>query len=169
MAETRLDSNVHVTGNLSLSGSLGIPSGTVVDDDVAAAADIAASKLEQQYVQHYSQEADTKSVTAKSLMHNVHGSTGVIDAFECGTKTVGTGTSTITVALVNYRAGTTAAVLAANIVLDSGNSVYIPEAGTISATATADGDALECQLTCADGDGAVGNGFYATLVVREDP
>ncbi|MHC4464694.1 MAG: hypothetical protein ACYS30_25185 [Planctomycetota bacterium] len=169
MAETRLDSNVNITGNLTVEGDVALPAGVVDNDDIAAAADIDASKQEHQYVLTYAQDADTKSVSAEQLMHNVHGSTGVIDAFECGTSSVGTGTSTITVALVNWRAGTTAAVLDASIVLDSGNSIYIPEAGTISASTTADGDALECQVTCADGDGAVGKGFYATLTVREDP
>ncbi|GAH28427.1 unnamed protein product [marine sediment metagenome] len=168
MATSRIDGNVHIVENLSIGGSLAIPSGTVTDDDVLAATGVAASKLEHQFIKHHSQESGTKSAAMAHTIHTVYGATGTIQGFEAGTTTLCTDTATVTVDLVLNRAGTTASCLDAVITLDSGNTVYLPETGTVTTTALLADDTMEVVYTSADGGGAAGKGAFASMILRED-
>ena len=58
MAITRVESDVYVAGNLRAQ-TLSIPALTVVNADVSASADVAASKLEQHKRVVYSQDSTT--------------------------------------------------------------------------------------------------------------
>lgn len=169
MATSRIDGDLHVKGSISCAGALAIPSGTVTDDDVVAAAGIAASKLGHQFVKHHSQETDTKTAAGSYVIHTVYGTTNTIQGFEAGSTTLCTGTAAITVDLVLWRAGTSASVLDSVITLDVDNLVvYLPEVGTVKTSALVDGDTLQVVYTSADGTGAAGNGGYASVILRED-
>lgn len=166
---------MRIEGDAFVAGTLGArvtsPSAdSVTDTAIIAAAGIAASKLEHQFEPTYAQETDTKSADAKYVLHIIHGATGDIEAFEAGIASTCAGASTITVDLINHRAGTTASVLTAVITLDSGNSTaHVTEAGTIDTAAVVDGDVLEVRIDATDdGTNAVGNGVFCGAKIRED-
>jgi len=162
-AET-IHGDLHCTGTIS-SKTITLPSSTVDDDSVEAAAGIQATKLQQQYSKFYAQESDTTSATEDYCIHCVHGSTGTVVAFEAGSVTACVGDSTITVDL--HKDG--ASILTAAITLDSSNAAYTPEAGTIDSASIADSDVLEVVVVATVGTGTLGKGVYASCIIREDP
>lgn len=167
MATNRFDGDVHITGALSC-GTMAIPSSTVTDDDITAAAKLSASKLEHQHILHHSQESDTKSAAMDYTIHTVYGATGTIQGFQAGTTTLCTAAAEVTVDLVLNRAGTTVSCLSAVITLDSGNTVYVPETATLTTTALLVDDTMEVIYTSADNGGAAGKGAFASMILRED-
>lgn len=164
---SRIEGDVYVAGNLT-SLTLTPPTGSVVDGSVVAAANIAASKLEHQYVKHYSQESNTDSATDRRCVHYAYGATGSVIAFEAGSVTPCIGTATITVDLLKGSSASTsvASILSAAIVLDATNVALVSEVGTISATTLADGDSLFVDVAVAGGT-AVGHGAFASCIIRE--
>jgi hypothetical protein len=162
-ATSRIDSDMHITGAFSC-GTMAIPDGTIVNADFAAAADVDSTKLEHQYTKVYAQESATTAAAEDRCLHTVYGATGTVVGFEAGSVTVCTVDAAITVDL--HKDGTT--ILTTPIVLDSGNSVYTPEAGTVSSASVVDGDVLEVVITVAAGGGVLGDGVYCSLIVRED-
>ena len=94
----------------------------------------------------------------------VYGTTGTVVAFEVGSVTACTGDSTITVDL--HKNG--ASILTGVITLDSANTAYIVEAGTLSSATLADGDVLEVVVNATVGTGTLGNGVFASCIIRED-
>jgi len=169
MAQDRFNNDVHVAGALSCQ-TLAIPENTVDNEDVAAAAGIDASKLDHQYVLHYSQDSTTKSATAKYTVHCVRGATGTIEEFEAGSCTICGLDGTITIDLLKN--DSTTSLLTSIITLDSANTAYVPESGTIASTTAAaltHTDVLSVVITSADGTGGTaGSGVFTSLVVRED-
>ena len=160
---SRITDDLHVEGTLTCT-SLGIPSATVVDDDVAASADIAATKLEHQYIQVYAQESGTDATDESRVVHVVHGSAGSIVKFEAGSVVAATGDSTCTVDL--KKNGNS--VLSSVITLDNGNSAYTPEEGTVSSSSLSSGDVLEVVFDATAGTGSLPQGVFAVVVLRED-
>lgn len=160
----RIEGNVHIDGQLSCK-TLNIPSGTVNDDDVAADAAIAASKLGHQFQLTYGQP-NTAATTETRVVHVVHGAAGEIRAFEAGSIAVAVGDSTVTLDL--QKNGTT--VLTGVITLDSGNTARVTEAGTIDPAqdTLADGDVLEIVITATVGTGTLPTGLFASVKLRED-
>lgn len=163
----RIKGDLNVTGNLSCV-TLTIPSSSVTNASIIAAAGIAASKLEHQFIKHHSQESDTKSAAMAYTIHTVYGATGTIQGFEAGTTTLCTAAAAVTVDLVLNRGGTTVSCLDAVITLDSGNTVYVPETATLTTTALVDNDTMEVVYTSADDGGAAGKGAFASMILRED-
>lgn len=163
MAISTVDSDLVVRGALTVT-TLNVPSGTLTNAGVASNAAIAATKQQHQYVKHISQESDTTSADATYVVHTVYGTSGTIVAFEAGSVTACTGNATIDVDLLV--AGSS--VLSAAITLDSGNSARVVEAGTISSASLSDGDVLEVSVDATVGTGSLGNGVFASLVIRED-
>ena len=138
--------------------------GCVSDTHVAADADITATKLEHQHRAVYEQESDTTSAAETRVVHVVHGATGTLKAFKAGSITVCTSDATITVDLLKNGVS----VLSAAIVLDSGNSVRVVEAGTISGPSVVAGDVLEVDVAVSAGGGTIGKGAFAFLDLHED-
>ena len=161
---TRFECDVHINGDLKMD-SLQIPSATLVNSHVSAAADIAATKLEHRHMSTYSQELDTTSASEERTLHIVYGNTGTITSFEAGSATACAGDATITVDL--RKNGVTTSLLAAAIVLDTNNTAYVVEGSTIDTAAVEDGDVLRVIITTA-GTSAVGKGVFCTLGLNED-
>lgn len=159
----QLTGDLHIRGSLTAT-TLSPSAGVITNEMVSAAADIAASKLEHQHVLHYSQESDTTSATEDHCIHVVRGATGSAVAFEAGSVTACTGNATITVDL--HKNGAT--ILTGVITLDSTNTAYVVEAGTIDTATLADGDVLEVVVVATVGTGALGKGVFASCVIRED-
>lgn len=160
---TRMEGDVHVAGHLS-ANTMDIPAGTIVNADVGGSADIDATKLEHQFQKNYSQATDANVVAAEKIIHTVYGTTGTIVAFEAGIVTIPDGDRACTVDL--HKNGTT--VLSAVITLDSGNTTYVVEGGTISSASLADGDVLEVVIAISGSSGTNPQGVFANCVIRED-
>jgi len=160
---SQLKGDIHVEGSLTAT-TLGIPSGTVVNDDVAAAAAIAASKLQHQYEKVYSQESATSAADEARVAHVVQGATGTIEGFEAGSVVAAVGDDTCDVDLLKN--GTT--VLNAAITLDSTNVAYTVEAGTVGTSAVVDGDVLEIKIDATHNTGTLAKGIFACVKIRED-
>lgn len=159
----RIEGDFHIAGALSAT-SITIPSGTVTDNAVQAAAGIQASKLQHQFQKGYAQESDTAASAEDRVIHTVYGATGTVVAFEAGSVVVCVGDATITIDL--HKNG--ASILTTPIVLDSSNAAYVVEAGTISSGSIVDGDVLEIVITVNAGTGTLGKGVFTSCVVRED-
>ncbi len=140
-----------------------LPDGNVTDAKVAAAAGIAATKLEHQHRKTFAQ-SNTTAAAETRVVHVVHGATGEIVAFEAGSIAACTGNATITVDL--KKNGTS--ILDAAIVLDSTNTARVVEAATIDTAGLVDGDVLEVVVAVDAGTGALGTGLFAEVVVHED-
>jgi len=159
---SRIEGDVYVSGNIA-SLTMAIPSGTIIDDDVNAAADIVTTKMQHQYAKNYSQAGGSTSVAEQRVIHTPYGATGTVVAFVAGVITLDIGASTTTVDL--KKNGTS--VLSAVITLDSGNTVRVVEAGTISTAAYVAGDCFEVVVACTPGGGTQSKGVYAQAIFRE--
>ncbi len=160
----QIDGDVIVRGALTITGETSMRTASVDNDAVTSDADIDASKLEHQHRQVYAQESDTTSVTETRVVHVVDGAAGTINAFKAGSVTVCSGAATIVVDLLKNGVS----VLSAGITLDTGNSIRVVEAGTISSASVAAGDVLEVDVTATAGGGTLGKGVFAYVDLYED-
>lgn len=161
---SRHDGDLYVNGELS-SRTMGIPSGTVVDDDVSGSAAIAATKLIQQHMLTYAQESATAAADEARVMHAARGATGTIVSFEIGAVVANIGDSVVDVELLKN--GTTVFTTAPQ--LTSAHTAYELVAGTIVTSAFVDGDVLEVSINGTVGGGTLADGVFVTLTIREDP
>lgn len=129
------------------------------EDDV-----LAATKQQQQYIEHYSQESGTTATAEDRVIHTVYGDDGTIVAFEAGCVVACVGNATVSVDL--HKNG--ASILSSAIELDSADAAYAVVAGTIDDADIEDGDVLEVIVTVSAGTGTLGKGVFASLVIRED-
>jgi hypothetical protein len=151
-----------VTGRL-IAGSFTPPSDSVSDASVVAAAGVQASKLEHQYEPVFSQEGGTNAAAEVRVVHVVKGATADLVSFHAGSVVAATSTGTCTVDL--KKNGTTC--LSAPITLDSSNTAYTVEAGTLSVLTAAAGDVLTVTVAGVSGTN-LPQGVFARLVIRED-
>jgi hypothetical protein len=161
MATSRHEGNLHVVGRIT-SESMTIPDSTVTDDTVASDAGIGAEKLQHQYQPRYFQSGTAAAATA--VLHVVQGDTATLMAVDVGSVVAAVGDSTVTVDV--KKNGTT--VLSGTVQLDSGNSAYVPEAGTVSVSNAVDGDVYTAVVTVSAGTGTLPTGLYVALKIRED-
>ena len=160
---SRISGDIHVDGVLS-STTLTIPDGTIVNADVNASADIAATKIEQQYIKTYSQESDTTAADEARVIHTVYGTTGTIVAFEVGCVVANVGESVVDFDLLNNGVS----ILTAAVTVDNGDAAYAIVEGTIDTATLADGDVLEVSIDATVGGGTLGKGAFASVVIQED-
>ena len=159
----RIEGDMYVAG--SLTARTNTPSDLAVTNaHIAAAAAIAATKLQHQFKKVVSQDEDTAAADDGRVIHVVHGATGTVTAFQAGSVAAATGTDTCTVDL--HKDGTT--ILTGVITLDNANAAYTPEAGTIDSGSVVAGDVLEVIFNATAGDGTLPTGVYASMVIVED-
>ena len=139
--------------------------GTVNDADLAASANLDATKMRHQYCPVFAQANSAAASDTGRVIHVVKGTTGTLVAFRAGSIVAATGNATVTVDL--KKNGTT--MLSAVITLDSGNTAYVLEEGTLSVTAVVAGDVLTLVIVATVGTGTLPTGLFAEVVVREDP
>jgi hypothetical protein len=164
MAEVmRIEGDVFVAGELS-SQTMGIPSATVVNDDVAAAAAIVASKLEHQFAKVVCQESGTTCTDETYVAHVGYGATGTIVSFKCGVITACVGAATIAVDLLKNGVS----ILNSAATINSNHSARELVTGTISTSAYVTGDVLEIDFNETTGGGTQGKGVFAEVVLQED-
>ena len=162
---SRLEGDHYVNGNLAAK-TMTIPASAVSNTHIAANAGLSASKQEHRFSQTYSQAAGVTAADEDKAVHIVYGSTGEIIGFEAGSGGVCVGDGTITVDL--RKNGVTNSLLSAAIVLDSSNTAYVAEAGTIGTADVVDGDVLQVVVATAKTSGTVGTGVFARIIFNED-
>jgi hypothetical protein len=157
-----------ISGNLIVDGQviprlLSVPASSVGDAAVSAAAGIDASKLDHQHQQTYSQP-NTAATAEVRVLHVVRGATATVLAVKAGSIAKAIGDSTVTIDV--KKNGTT--ILSSTFVLDSSNSNYVAESGTVNVSAGVVGDVYTAHITISAGSGTLPTGVYVTIELRED-
>lgn len=169
-AASRHEGSLHVTETLS-AAAVRFPAGSFDDDDIAASANIAASKLDRHQsidTELFSEEA-TVVATSSKFLHIVRGSTGTIVGFEAVVHTLASGsTQNCYIDLQKATASTTyVSILSAPIGFASTDSVRSPKAGTISSAGLSDGDLLRTVVTVTGSTANFYRGLGTTLIYSE--
>ncbi len=157
----RFDEHIHFRS--AAFTEVALPSSSVGNGEIEASAGILASKLEH----HHSitgNQPNSAATTETRVIHSVYGATGDVIAFEAGSIVAATGNATVTLDL--KKNGTT--ILAAVVTLDSANTAYIVEAGSIDTAPVVDGDVLEVVIVATVGTGALPTGLFYNLRLNED-
>jgi hypothetical protein len=169
VAQTQFESDLYVNGNIS-ARTITLPNTTVTNAMVAAAADIAATKLEHQRAISMHQVPGSAVVAETRDIHIVRGATGGLLQLEAAiTGTIATGADrTVTIDLhKSTAAGAFATVLSGTVVLDNTSVLRTPEAATFSSTSLVDGDILRLVVTVAGAAGNQALGLVVTLTFTE--
>jgi hypothetical protein len=157
--------NVNVQGALTSTGGLTIPSGSVTDDAVKAAAGVQASKLQQRPPRKVNLSDHATAVAAsRRQIHYVYGATASILAFGVVASVAAGSASSATVDL--KKNGTT--ILTGTITLDNGTAAFVLKQGVLASADLVQGDVLEADVTAVAGAN-VPKGVTAYLWLNEDP
>ena len=156
---SRIAGDLYVDGNVS-SLTLGVPAGTITNASVNAAAGIVATKLVPQQTITYGQAGS--AVDATVVVHCAQ-TAGTIAEFCVGSVVLAIGAAVVTVDL--KKNGTTC--LSAPITLDSANTAYVAEDGTLTVTTYVAGDVLTIVVDETAGGGTAPTGLFASVSIRE--
>lgn len=164
-----------IDGSLQVRGSLlcqvfEAPASSVSNNAIEALAGIEATKIVHQFPLRYSQPTGTAIVAFIDHIHiaRASGTIVAIEAAITGTVTAGDYTATIDLKK-STSGGAFASVLSATIVLDSGNTTRVLEAGTINSSSYIDGDILQLTGAVAGASGSQSQGLCITVWLRENP
>jgi hypothetical protein len=162
---SRIEGPLHVNGTLSAS-SFNPPDNTLTRDaQFAAGLNLDADKIQHRFIKTEAlTDHATDSAVVRRVVHVVKGSTGSIVSFTAGVTVVATATGVCTVNL--YVNGTT--VLSAVITLDSANTAFSQEAGTVTDPDLVAGDVIEIGIDSTSGANKP-KGVNATVVIDEMP
>lgn len=144
-----------------IAGTMALPNSCVSNANVSTSAAIAASKMQQQYQPTYGQSGTATSVTIP--LHHVRGATASLEAFSAGSIGIAVGAATVTADI--RKNGVTC--LSAVITLDTGNTTYIAEAGTISVASAVAGDIFTLVIVATAGGGTLPTGLFVSAKFRE--
>ncbi len=163
--------NAHFENDVSFGGGMTLPSGVVDDSQVKSTNPISAEKVEHQFEFKLSQKEGAALIAESEMVHICRGIGQVMDIDASFGSVVATGDEVITIKVVKFTGATSDDVMSADIVLNSGNAVRIPEGqagldGTGKITAT--NDILEIQVTRA-GTATAARGLIVNLVYKETP
>jgi hypothetical protein len=165
MSQLVVPIDVLIQGGLAAQ-SIALPSASVGDTQVVAAAKVQASKLQQQFQPQIADNYATTTASFRRVIHRVRGATGTLQAFRAGNTTICVGAATISIQLKKNGAN----ILSSALVLDSTNTNYVAEAAAgFTSASVVTGDLLEIDVTATAGGGTLGSGFFAALEIREDP
>jgi len=151
-----------IRGETVMQGGGDMPTGSVGNDQVEAAAGIDPTKLGHLHVvTRYFGSHTTDAAASRIVAHNAYVA-GTLVAFVAGSTVAATSTGTATIEF--KKNGTT--VLSAAVVLDSGNTAFVVEAGTVSVSAYVAGDTFEAEITAVSGS-TVPKGVFFRAVFSE--
>ncbi len=140
---SRVEGNQEFHGNVTFMAQVAMATdGQISDDNIAASANIAASKLEHQFPVRYVQASNVTAYDHTEVVHAVYGVTGTVVAIEAGCIDPCTGTAEIDVDLL---VGGTS-ILSSAITLDSSNTARVGESGGIATAAVANGNVIEVSV-----------------------
>ncbi len=161
---SRIEGDVQYTGNVRFDGTMILPANTIGDADVDSSDPLAHTKVDHQRAKTYGQSGTMAAATIPLAC--VYGATGMVLSVKAGSVALCTGNAKATIDV--KKNGTT--ILTGTFDLDSGNTAYVAEAGTLVASPTlAAGDVLTAVVTVDAGTGALGTGLFVTVVWWEDP
>lgn len=160
--------DVQINGNLKAT-TFSLPTSSVTDNSVQAAAGIQASKLQHQHQHTYCQELATTAVSESRVVHIVRGATATIQEFYVGITVANSGAATIVFDLhKSTGGGAFATVLSSTVTTNSSTTILTLISGSISSSSLVQGDILRVVVTATAGGGTLGKGPYAVVNVRED-
>lgn len=152
--------DIYVKGTLYTS-NFSPAAGSITDTSIEALAGVAASKLYHRFHEGYMQPNTTATSVTQAIYHAR--AAGTINAFSAGSIVACIGAATVTVDL--KKNGTTC--LSSVITLDSGNTAYVSEAGTLSVTSYAAGDIFTIVTVATAGGGTIATGFFCDAQFTE--
>ena len=159
---TRIEGDVHVAG--TLTALVNTPSAlSVTNAKVAAAAAIAATKMEHQYKKNYGEESATGVGALVRPIHVVYGATGTLVDFSVSSVVAATGSGSVEVDLLKN--GTT--VLTTKAILTTTETSYETVKAVIGTTALVAGDVLEMSIGTPTATAP--KGISVDLTLRETP
>jgi hypothetical protein len=162
MAETVVfPGNLQVIGRITC-GSIGIPSNTVDDSDVATSAGIDASKLDHNHCLTYAEGSGTTAADKTVIIHKVKGATGTIKSFRVDCISACTGGATVTVDLQNGGVSVLDAVVTINASTTAASGTIVTPAVVADAKLTIVIDATST------GTDAAASGLFVELRLDED-
>ncbi|MGC9260922.1 MAG: hypothetical protein ACP5I8_12735 [Phycisphaerae bacterium] len=137
----------------------------ITDTNVAALANINATKLNHQHREVYAQATASTAAAARQVVQVTYGATGTIIAYSAGLAgTANAGGATITVDL--FKNGVS--ILTAPITIST-QAVRVLTAAGIATTSTVAGDVFEVVVTVTPGSGTLGTGLFSSLTINEAP
>ncbi len=160
---TVLPTDVVVQGAFSAQ-SMVLPAGAVTNASVAAAAAIAASKLQQPVRKMLADPSATTATSYSKPIHLVLGATTTVNKISAGCVTPCIGTDTISVDV--KKNGTT--ILSAPIALSSAQSARQAVAAAITVPAGVAGDVYEVVIAVTHSTGTMGVGLFIEFQAYED-
>lgn len=164
MAVDVINNDLTVNGTLT-PRVLSAPAGFLTNAMVQASAGVSASKLQQQRNIQYAQASGSDVAAETRPVFRCNGATGVVAAVKASIVTIPSGDKSCTIDV--KKNGTT--ILSGTFTLDSGNTTYVAEAGSISSSALVAGDVLEVVVTIAGSTGTAPRGLLVNIVLTEDP
>lgn len=156
-----------VNGDLRVYGavipdSINMPAGSVGSTTFNGSDPLAIAKQRHKFAPGLRQAGT--AVTAHVVVHYARAA-GTVTAVRAGSIVACIGAATI---VVNVKKnGTT--ILTGTFTLDSANTAFIVESGTISSGAYVTGDVLSVDVTATAGGGTLGSGLFVELDVDEAP
>ncbi len=170
MAQSRIESDIYVVGNLSAQ-TFTLPASSVTNASIQAAAAIDRTKVIHQLHLPYAQAPGSDIATATLDLY-IARAAGTVVSFEAAiTGLAATGDRSVTVDLHKSTAGGAfASVLSAAITLDIANTIRVLEAATVSSAAYVDGDLFRIIVTQVAGTtGTRPQGLIVTTTIGEAP
>ena len=158
--------NLIVTGNFR-AGGMTLPTNSIGDGQVNVGSPITTEKLYHRYNASYGQDLGGVVVAKRRIAH-IAKAAGTIVELKITLAVACTGSTSYVKCDIRKNGTTITSAPASHI---PGDSAYATGAalGTFSSSAFAAGDKLEFDITVSAGDGAIGQGLYAQLVVNEPP
>lgn len=157
---SRIEGDHHFVGTVT-GASLTPSDSTITNAKVAAAAAIAADKMEHRWRKTFSQDGLPAAET--HVIHIVRGATGTINEFAVTLGEAKLSSGTVDVDLLKNGSS----VLSAAVQLDSADALYDVLTGTISSASVVVDDVLVINITVSSPVGAAGLGVQ--LEIDEDP
>jgi hypothetical protein len=159
-----LPTDLQILGTLT-ANLLNVPLGSITDTQVIASANIAATKLQKQFQENYSNtDSATSAASEQRVLHTVKGSTGTVNEFAAGAVVVLVAPATCTIDLLKNGSS----ILTAAVALAAGDTPRVVKFGTFSSTSVVAGDVLEVKVTATAGGGTLPKGVFVRLTVTEN-
>ena len=169
MSQTVFPNDVRVNGTLSAQ-TVNLPSSSVQNQHIIAAAGIDATKLQHQHALKYVQDGGTNVVSATVPLHVFRATAEIVGVEVVPIVAPDGGDLQYTVDVQKGNAGSAFATILTGVVTVDDSSVdRTPQEGTLSTTSAADGDTLQVVVTASGSTGTQGQGVLVLVTVRESP
>lgn len=162
MPLSKIDGDLYVSGSV-VSQSMTLPSASVTNASVAAAAGIDTTKLDHLHVINLALGSHTDdAATVRKAMHRVYGATATVTQFGVYVTVAAGAATTLTVDLLKNGSS----ILSATFTVDNGDAAYaLVEPAGFSSTSLVEGDVLEVSIVLAGTNEP--KGVNAFLVIDE--